>query len=70
MEPHLADNHHKRTNLTDRALRGLKPAKSGTRYEVIDAVQPSLSVRVTDKAQCRLCCARASLVASTLPAKH
>ena len=51
MELRQADksDHHKRTNLTDRTLRGLKPATVGRRYEVIDAVQPSLSVRVTDK---------------------
>jgi hypothetical protein len=51
MESHAPINatRHKRTNLTDRALRGLKPAQVGARYEVIDAVKPSLSVRVTDK---------------------
>jgi Arm domain-containing DNA-binding protein/integrase-like protein len=51
MESHAptSPSRHKRTNLTDRALKGLKPAKAGARYEVIDAVQPSMSVRVTDK---------------------
>ena len=51
MEPQRADqrDRHRRTNLTDRALRGLKPAAAGARYEIIDAVQPSLAVRVTDK---------------------
>jgi hypothetical protein len=51
MESHAptSPSRHKRTNLTDRALKGLKPAKAGARYEVIDAVQPSMSARVTDK---------------------
>jgi len=35
--------------LTDRALKALKRAKQGQRYEVADAVVPGLIVRVTDK---------------------
>jgi integrase len=35
--------------LTDRALKALKPAKSGQRYEIGDAVVPGLTVRVTDQ---------------------
>jgi integrase len=34
--------------LTDRALKALKPAKHGQRYEIGDAVVPGLAVRVTD----------------------
>jgi integrase len=35
--------------LTDRALKALKPAPPGGRYEIMDAVTPGLGVRVTDK---------------------
>jgi integrase len=35
--------------LTDRGLKALKPAASGKRYIVWDAMQPHLGVRVTDK---------------------
>jgi integrase len=35
--------------LTDRALKALRPAKPGQRYEVSDAVVPGLAVRVTDQ---------------------
>ena len=35
--------------LTDRGLKALKPAPSGKRYIVWDAMQPHLGVRVTDK---------------------
>ena len=36
----------KRT-LTDRLIKSLKPAKSGTRYDVMDSVVPGLACRVT-----------------------
>lgn len=35
--------------LTDRALKALKPAREGKRYDVMDGVVPGLAVRVTDK---------------------
>jgi integrase len=35
--------------LTDRALKALKPAPAGKRYDVMDAVVPGFGVRVTDK---------------------
>ena len=35
--------------LTDRALKALKPAAAGKRYEVMDGVVPGFGVRVTDK---------------------
>jgi integrase len=35
--------------LNDRIIKGLKPAKLGQRYDVMDAVLPGLGVRVTDK---------------------
>ncbi len=35
--------------LTDRKIQSLKPAASGSRYDVMDAVVPGLGVRVTDK---------------------
>jgi integrase len=38
-------------NLTDRALKALKPAKSGKRYDIMDAVVPGLGVRVSDTGQ-------------------
>lgn len=37
--------------LTDRALKALKPAASGKRYDVMDGVVPGFGVRVTDKGQ-------------------
>jgi integrase len=40
----------KRT-LTDRTLKALKPAASGQRYQVMDAVVPGLGARVTAKGQ-------------------
>jgi integrase len=40
----------KRT-LNDRLVKALKPAKAGTRYEVMDTVVPGLGVRVTDTGQ-------------------
>ena len=33
--------------LTDRALKALKPDKTGSRYEIADAVVPGLAIRVT-----------------------
>ncbi len=38
-----------KTMLTDRALRAMKPASSGTRKMLWDAAVPSFGVRVTDK---------------------
>ena len=38
-----------RQTLTDRTLKALKPAPAGGRYEIFDAVVPSMGVRVTDK---------------------
>jgi len=35
--------------LTDRTLKSLKPAKSGSRYDVMDVITPGFGVRVTDK---------------------
>src|SRR5262249_34397877 len=35
--------------LNDRALKALKPAKKGTRYERMDKVVPGFGIRVTDK---------------------
>src|SRR5262249_23739852 len=35
--------------LNDRIIKGLKPAKLGQLYDVMDAVLPGLGVRVTDK---------------------
>ena len=37
----------KRT-LTDRGIKALKPAKSGTLYDAMDAVVPGLGVRVSE----------------------
>jgi hypothetical protein len=37
-----------RVSLTDARIRALKPAPSGRRYEVLDAIVPGLIVRVTD----------------------
>jgi Arm DNA-binding domain len=37
--------------LTDRALKALKPAPTGKRYDLMDGVVPGLGVRVTDKGQ-------------------
>jgi integrase len=34
-------------NLTHRTLKALKPATPGQRYEILDAVQPGLAIRVT-----------------------
>ena len=38
---------HPKQNLTNRTLKSLKVAKPGERYEIIDAVQPGLAIRVT-----------------------
>jgi integrase len=38
-------------NLTDRLLRSLKPAKAGTRYELMDSHVRGFGVRVTDTGQ-------------------
>ena len=38
-----------RKRLTDRTLKALKPAKSGSRYDVMDADVSELGVRVTDR---------------------
>jgi len=38
-----------RQNLTDRTLKALQPAPKGQRYEIFDAVVPSMGIRVTDK---------------------
>jgi hypothetical protein len=38
---------NRKQNLTDRTLKTLKPAEQGKRYEILDAVQPSLAIRVT-----------------------
>jgi hypothetical protein len=38
-----------KTLITDRTLRGLKPAPDGTRTVVWDSVVPGLCVRITDK---------------------
>jgi integrase len=38
-----------RRTLNDRILKSLKPAKAGTRYDVLDAIVPGLAVRVGDK---------------------
>lgn len=35
--------------LSDRTLKALKPADTGKRYELFDAIVPSMGVRVTDK---------------------
>ena len=35
--------------LTDRALKALKPAPAGKRYDVMDAMVPGLGIRTTDK---------------------
>ncbi|WP_448577844.1 integrase arm-type DNA-binding domain-containing protein [Thermaurantiacus sp.] len=40
-----------RLELTDRKLRGLAPAKPGSRYEIADLRIPGLRVRVSDKAR-------------------
>jgi hypothetical protein len=37
-----------RLKLTDKKLAALKPAKSGTRRDYLDALMPGLLVRVTD----------------------
>src|SRR5262249_29087118 len=39
----------RKTVLTDRGLKALKPAPAGKRYIVWDAMQPHLGVRVTDR---------------------
>jgi integrase len=38
-----------RKKLTDRGVSALKPAASGRRYEIMDALVPALGVRVTDR---------------------
>jgi integrase len=38
-----------RRTLNDRILKSLKPAKTGDRYDVLDAIVPGLGIRVTDK---------------------
>lgn len=38
-----------RQTLSDRTLKALKPAPAGGRYEIFDAIVPSMGVRVTDK---------------------
>lgn len=38
-----------RQTLSDRTLKALKPASAGKRYELFDAIVPSMGVRVTDK---------------------
>jgi integrase len=38
-------------NLTDRTIKALKPAKAGTRYELMDGVVPGFGIRVTHKGQ-------------------
>lgn len=35
--------------LTDKRLKALKPAPSGSRYEIMDAIVPGLGIRITDK---------------------
>jgi Arm DNA-binding domain len=40
-----------RKRLTDRTLKALKPAKAGSRYDVMDADVSGLGVRVTDRGQ-------------------
>jgi hypothetical protein len=40
-------NKNPKQNLTERTLRALRSAKPGTRYEIIDAMQPGLAIRVT-----------------------
>jgi hypothetical protein len=35
--------------LTDRAIRALKPAPEGTRYEVFDSIVPGMAIRVTER---------------------
>ena len=38
-----------RKRLTDRALKALRPAAPGTRFEIADSDAPGLAIRVTDK---------------------
>jgi len=38
-----------RRALNDRILKSLKPAKAGSRYDVLDAIVPGLAIRVGDK---------------------
>jgi integrase len=38
-----------RKTLTDRAVKALKPAAPGKRYDIMDAVVPALGIRVTDR---------------------
>lgn len=38
-----------RKQLTDRAIGALKPAKKGTRYDLMDSIVPGFGVRVTEK---------------------
>jgi integrase len=38
-----------RRTLNDRILKSLKPARAGSRYDVLDAIVPGLAVRVSDK---------------------
>jgi integrase len=38
-----------RRTLNDRILKSLKPAKAGSRYDVLDAIVPGLAIRVSDK---------------------
>jgi len=38
----------KKRALTDRTLKSLRPAKAGTRYDVMDGIVPGLAVRVTE----------------------
>jgi Arm DNA-binding domain len=38
-----------RKRLTDRALKSLRPAAPGTRFEIMDSDAPGLAIRVTDK---------------------
>jgi hypothetical protein len=35
-------------NLIDRTIKGLKPAKQGQRYDVMDALVPGFGIRITD----------------------
>ena len=41
-----------RVTLTPTKISGLKPAKQGQRYQVMDALVPGFGVRVTDSGHC------------------